>query len=111
MNKYSLGAALNQVPVRYLFQNCRNLEKVFLGGREGPFLFGNYHIEPLLQCEKMKQLDISRCHVSWELVNRMFTSWPELRLLDLCGCKKIQIPHVRKWRQLYPRVSIKFNSY
>ena len=110
MNKYSDEASFNLESLFYLFQNCRNLERVILGAAYGLYRFDNEHVEPLLQCKKMKQLDVSRCDVSWELVNQMFTSWPELRLLDLCDCKKITKTHVRQWRQLYPRVSIKFNS-
>ena len=107
MNESSYEASYDGDSLRELFENCCNLEKVFVGHL---YSLDDTDIVPLLDCKKIKQLDISRSDVSWELVNLIFPSLPELRLLDLSDCEKIKKSHVRKWRRLYPRVSIKFYS-
>ena len=107
MNKYDHSKTIPEDSLDKLFKKCRSLEKVFAGQL---LHLSDDMLEPLLQCKKVQQLDISLSEVSSELVSRMFTAWPELRLLDLSLCDGISELNVQKWRQLYPQVSIKFNS-
>ena len=106
MNQHSRIATESVDSLGNIFKNCRSLEKVFVSHLS----LRDEIVEPLLECKKVKQLDVSFSEISSELVSRMFTAWPELRLLDLSDCQKITESNVQEWQRLYQRVSIKFNS-
>ena len=108
MNKHSFIETIKWDFFEEIAKNCLSLEKIFIGQMLS--LIDDDNLEPLLQCKKVKQLDISLSEVSSYFVSEILVALPELRLLDLSLCHKIRKSHVKKWRELYPQVSIMFDS-
>ena len=92
------------------FKNLRSLERLVLS-----FLVQyDITVETLLQCKKLKQLDITgivnESRVSVWTMQRLLASLPELRLLDISCHRTYEWSDVHGWPKLSPQVTIVYNT-